>query len=277
MPSPLQILLASFIESISNLLPFSHRLGDYVLQNLNIADETPANVHTLTLSGVVLALLVYFRHDILSQIVSVIRLILERKRPTSIDERLPWLYLVSWVPYLITFVLSKQSGLAVWLENGLLWGGGPLLFSGLFLLWIEKRAVPQKGYAAWNVTEAFLIGLFSALAPIPGLDRLTTASWIGRMRSFRVDALFKFLLISSIPLLILKLMIEGVHLNDAYHEVGLLHTAIALGGSFAMSTFIASFLCGLKPPTHLIHWAWVKIIFGLLACWVGYQAHLTAF
>jgi len=273
MPSPLQVLLASIIETLSHVLPFSRAVGNYVLEHLNVLDEPSISIHTLSLFGVVLALVVYFRHDILSQTVAILRLIVERKRPTSIDERLPWLYLISWVPFLISFVVSKQDWGRAWIENGLVWSGIPFLISGLLLLWGEKRAVPQKGYAAWNVGESILIGCFSALAIIPGLDRLTATAWIGRARGFRMDALFKFLLLSSIPLLILQLMIEGEKLSDAYHYIGLVPAAISLGGSFAITLFISSFLCGPKPPTRIVHWAYFKILFGMLACWVGYQSY----
>jgi undecaprenyl-diphosphatase len=194
-----QAIVLSVINSFAEFLPISasahHILVPYLLDW-----PMPSGAFAGALAlGTLLSLLLYFIHDWASILSSFIQMILFRKKPMTLDERLPLFIFVATVPaaiawYYLGWIMEKFA------DNPGLTAASLAAFGAL--LWFANSfSRKNKGMFDWNWLDSLLIGLGQAAMVVPGFDRLTGALSIGLLRNYNREAAAKFTFFAAAPLL----------------------------------------------------------------------------
>ncbi len=146
-----------------------------------------------------IAVVGYFRHDLVVYVREGLRLVLRRQQPASVEGRIAWLLVLATVPAALVGFFFED-----WIDESL---GEPwiigvsMIVFGLLLWWADQ----QKGERPLDdlgVADSLKVGAAQALSLNPGTSRsgitITAARWTG----FDRDAAARLSFLMSIPVIL---------------------------------------------------------------------------
>ena len=228
----LQIVLLALLQGLTEFLPISSSAHLILLPRLlgwgdqGLAFDVAVHVGTL------LAVVLYFRHDVQRLFAAWLHSCLERRM--SADARLAWLVLLGTVPVAVAGLLLHDV-IETYLRSPLVIALATIGF-GLLLGLADWRGRQSRSEIALTVPDVIWIGLAQALALVPGTSRsgitMTAALALGLTRS--AAARFSFLL--SIPVILMAGGFESLKLVQQLEPVAwgsiLMGTAIAAASAY---------------------------------------------
>lgn len=233
-----QAILYGIVHGFSEFLPVSSAAhGKLVAYMLGWPAPEGALTGALALGGF-LAGLIYFRHDWASIISSFLQVIIFRKKPMTLDERLPLFLALTALPAGLAWFYSRE-----WLA-GIEWTppllAAVLVVSGMPLLFAESFGRKNKGMFDWSWFDCLFIGVWHVGTFVPGWGQITGALQGSLLRNYNREAAAKYGLFALTPILgaTAFLKLRGVNLGDASPAEGLSWL------SFAMAT-ATTFFTGL--------------------------------
>jgi len=207
-----QAIIYGITQGFSFFLPISasaHRM--FVPYLLNWPEPTNALLAAIYLGGAV-ALLVYFIHDWASIISSFLQVILFRRKPMTLDERLPIFLLFTGIPLILAyFYLVPMIERVDW-SPGLV--AIVLAAGGLPLLFTERGSRKNKGMFDWNWVDAFLLGIGGIFMFIPGGGQLAGFVPAALVRNYNREAAVKYSFFAMFPIFAIC---AYVHLHKMAH------------------------------------------------------------
>ena len=231
----LQILTLSLVQGLTEFLPISSSAHLILAPRLfGWADQGLAfdvAVHLGTLAAVV----GYFRREVAAILAGFFSTLGPGKAVTA-DARLGWLIILATLPVMILGLLMK----------GLVEGDlrSPLVIAtttigfGL-LLWIYDRK-SRRARDEWSLSwrDALVIGLFQALAIIPGTSRSGITITAGLMLGLTRKAASRFSFLLSIPTILMSGALVTLDLIRAEQAVD--WSPLLLGATLS---FVTAYLC----------------------------------
>lgn len=174
-------------------------------------ETAPGPLMGAFIAGAALALLIHFRHDWASIISGGLRVVLLRKKPMTLDEKLIGFLFLSALPFAAGLLYFREVIEAMEWTPAMV--GCALAATAIPLLLAERVAKRNKGMFDWNIFDAILIGLWQALALIPGVGLLAPALSGALLRNFNREAAAKYACYAMTPLLTL-VAVEALRLVD---------------------------------------------------------------
>ena len=101
-------------------------------------------------------------------------------------------------PVVIAGAILKFTGLVDALRSIAVMGWAMILF-GLLLWWLDRRGGTGRQAREWTMKDAWAMGLWQALALIPGTSRSGAAITGGLARGFERGAAARIAMLMSIP------------------------------------------------------------------------------
>ncbi len=193
----LHLVVIALVQGITEFLPISSSahlvLVPYVTgwQDQGLVIDVAVHVGTL------LAVMIYFRRDILAMVVGVLRLVTGRGGPGA---RLAGMVVVASIP-------AFAAGLAIHeFAPTLLRSVEVIAWATLgfgILLWVADRwGALRRGVDDIGFGGAIFIGLFQALALIPGTSRSGITMTAGRLLGMTRPEAARFSLLLSVPVIL---------------------------------------------------------------------------
>lgn len=232
-----QAIVTAILTVFTEIFPVSAEAHHRALSFFLGWTEPQASLLGTIYAGLFLALLVIFRYDFLSFFSQSLQVILYRRRPSAIDEKLPifiWISLI--LPVGAWFLFHEQVDP---LHDQPLLLAGILALAGLPMGFLDSYTRKNKNHYDWNWIDALLLGLGSALFLLPGVGRMAGAFTITAMRNFSREGAAKFILYSATPMI-------GATALWHFSQVEFVKNAPAdLGPLTFWITLLVSFLTGL--------------------------------
>jgi undecaprenyl-diphosphatase len=236
--STFQAIIYAIVRGFTEFLPVSSGAHMMFIPYVLGWQEPSAAFQGALSFGALFSLLVYFRHDWASTFAGFLGMIFGRKRPRTLDEWMMIFLFLSTLPVAIAwYYLSPQLEdivWAPWLVSAILAGGSFLLFIG------ESLNRGNKSMFDWNWLDASFVGILQIGTLIPGLGRVLGSMGVGLMRNYTREALVKYAMFASAPVLAASAWLRLHELN--------FHAPVPTEGmswlSFATGTLVA-FLSGL--------------------------------
>ena len=164
--------------------------------------------------GTLVAVVGYFRHDLVSYIREGLRLVVRREKPVNPQGRLAWLLVLSSVPAAAAGAVGEK-----YIDEKL---GTPVLIAvslivfGLLLAWADRRA-GTRTLDDYTTKDALKVGAAQVLALNPGTSRsgitMTAARFIGFTRDAAVRASFLMAIpvtAGAVAFKMIKLINDGI-------------------------------------------------------------------
>jgi len=227
------LVLIALIQGITEFLPISSSGHLILLPALTGLDDQGLVIDVAVHIGSLGAVCLYFRHDLALATRGIPRLL-----RWELDDRGAFLALcliVATIPVVIAGGALKLLGLTEMLRSVALIGWA-MIFFGLVLWWADRKGPERRVTAQWTLRHALLLGLWQAVALIPGTSRsgicITGARFLGYTRH---DAA-RISMLMSIPTIIASGVLMG---GDVIARADM--EAARDGGIAAAFAFVAAF------------------------------------
>lgn len=193
-----QAIVTAIVGVFSEIFPVAAGAHRSLLEYFFGWDVSSAKLIGATDLGLFLALAFSLRHDMLSHFSSLLQVILYRKKPMAMDERMPIFVLVGIVLPIAAFLLFRQLPVSP-AENPYLFAG-LLGLSGIPMAFLDGYTKKNKSIYDWNALDAALLGLGSAALAAPEIGRATGAFTLSALRNYSREGAGKFMLYVATPL-----------------------------------------------------------------------------
>lgn len=262
------LILLAIVQGVTEFLPISSSGHLILLPNaLGTEDQgqfLDVAVHVGTLGAVIL----YFWQDVRQGILGVPKLITGDL--TDPGAKLAFLLIIATIPVVIFGVFLAATGLNDALRSMAVIGWTMLGF-GLVLWWMDQRGGTNKVAQDWSTKDAIILGLWQAIALIPGTSRSGITITGARALGYDRESSARLAMLMSIP----AIMASGGYL--------VLDTGLTLTGPEARDALIAtvlaflSALLALKLMMRLLQsvsftpYVIYRVILGLILLFVAYS------
>lgn len=242
--SLLHAIVLGLVQGLTEFLPISSTAHLRIVPALFGWEDPGAAYSAVIQLGTVAAVLIYFRGDIVSLTAAFFRGLLQRQPFGTVESRLAWFVLIGTLPIGLAGLAFKKS-----IETSLrsLYViSTSLIVLALILFFVERAASHKRTLADMRWTDGLIVGLWQALALIPGSSRsgttLTGALSLGLRREDA--ARYSFLL--SIPATTLAGVFELKHLLEATERPSTLAlvtgTLVAFASGWAAIAWLLNYL-----------------------------------
>jgi len=195
-----QVFFLSIVQGLTEFLPVSSS-GHLVLFQKIFALEPPVLFDIFVHVGTLGAILFYFRKELRDLIKGIFK-----KEKASLYFLI--LIIIGTIPAVIVGLLLEER-VEVIFDSFKLVGIALLITSLLlFLTRLFKDKLKKEKMTSSNWKDALFVGLFQALAILPGISRSGATISSGLFRGFKRDLAFKFSFFLAIPAIIGALILQ---------------------------------------------------------------------
>ena len=188
----LEALFLGIVQGLTEFLPISSsahiRIVGAFMPNAN---DPGAAFTAITQIGTELAVLIYFRKDILNILRSWF------KRDGSPEARLGTLIIIGSLPIIVLGYLGQD-----YITNNFrsLWViASTLIIFGLILGFADKYGTREKELSTLNVPDGIRYGMAQSLALIPGVSRSGATIAMGRLLGYKREAALRYSFLLALP------------------------------------------------------------------------------
>lgn len=258
-----QAIIASIIGVFSEIYPIAPGAHQGLLEYFLGWNVSHPQLQGAVELGMFLSLLFALRHDVFAQISSLIQVIVYRKKPKAMDEKMPIFVLIALVPAVLSFLFFRRLPILP-TEN-------PFLFaavfglSGLPMAFFDYYTKKNKSIYDWNALDASFIGLGSAALAVPELGRTLGAFTFSGLRNFKREGAAKFILFVATPLLGLSAWyhLHGPGASLALSEFSQTYYYVSLAVSILTSSFLIHVFLNQMQKTPLLRYAVYRILIAI--------------
>jgi undecaprenyl-diphosphatase len=197
----LHALVLGLVQGLSEFLPISSSghllLVPWLFGWNDFADAGTEKAFDVALHiGTLVAVVAYFRADLVVYVREGLRLVLSRERPATVEGRLAWLLVLSALPAAVVGAVFENV-----IDDAL---GTPTLIAlslivfGLVLGWADRR-VGHRALEQYSRQDALAVGAAQILALNPGTSRSGITITAARGLGFDRDAAARISFLMSIP------------------------------------------------------------------------------
>ncbi|WP_068300673.1 undecaprenyl-diphosphate phosphatase [Pararhodobacter sp. CCB-MM2] len=261
------ILILALIQGITEFLPISSS-GHLILlpqlagwQDQGVALDVSVHVGTL------LAVMLYFRADVAMVLRGIPAML--RGRLDSPGARMAFLLFVATVPVMALGLVLKATGLVDAMRSMAVIGWTMLVF-GVILYAADKLGPEDRRAEGWTFRDAILLGLWQAVALIPGTSRSGSTITGARFLGFERHDAARLSMLMSIPTIIASGAITALDLVETANAQAAIDGAIGAAISFVAALFalkvMMKFLAAVSFTPYVIY----RVLLGMFLLWMAY-------
>lgn len=197
----LHAIVLGLVQGLSEFLPISSSghliLVPWLFGWNDLTDPEIKKAFDVALHiGTLVAVVGYFRTDLVTYVREGLRLVVRRERPATPDARLAWLLVLATLPAAAVGALFEEQ-IDEHLGTPVIIGISLVVF-GLVLGWVDRRS-GDRTIEGFSKRDALLIGAAQALALNPGTSRSGITITTARTTGFTRDAAARISFLMSIP------------------------------------------------------------------------------
>ncbi len=198
----LHAIVLGLVQGLSEFLPISSS-GHLILTRWLFGwDEQPDDIEkafdVALHFGTLVAVVAYFRRELVRYVREGVRLVWHRERPVDPDGRIAWLLVVATIPAaavgaMFEDTIDEQLGTPTIIAIS-------LIVFGLLLWWADRR-FGRRTVEEFRTRDAVLVGAAQALALNPGTSRSGITMTAARQIGFGRDAAARLSFLMSLPVI----------------------------------------------------------------------------
>jgi len=266
MPLTLLVVLA-LVQGLTEFLPVSSSAHLELIHKY--MGETPQDLH-LDIAvhlGTLAAVILYFRAEVAQAIRGFFSLI--RADLNTYESHLALSLIIATIPVVLAGIVLKLTGLHETLRSLAVIGWAMILF-GLLLWWMDRRAGTGKGAREWTLKDAWKMGLWQALALIPGTSRSGAAITGGLALGYNREAAARIAMLMSIPTIAASGVLLGGDLVASGDMALGADVALAAGLSFVSGLAALALMMRLLKSVSYTPYVIYRVALGLVLLGLAY-------
>ena len=262
------LLILALIQGITEFLPISSSGHLILLPNLTGAEDQGQVIDVAVHVGTLFAVILYFWSDCRQVLAGLPRLALGRI--DTYGSRLALLLVIATIPVVIAGLILKLTGLNDMLRSTAVIGWAMLGF-GIILYLADQRGPVTKTESDWSFKHAVIMGLWQAVALIPGTSRsgitITGARYLGYARH---DAA-KLSMLMSIPTIIASGVLLGAEVAGHADLAAAKDGAIAAAMAFVAALLSLSLMMRLLRSVSFTPYVIYRVVLGVILLVIAYR------
>jgi undecaprenyl-diphosphatase len=254
------IALLALIQGITEFLPISSSAHLVLLPNLTGLADQGQLMDVAVHLGTLVAVVAYFWGDAKRAFSGLAGLIL--RRAWDENQKLALLLIVATIPAILFGLVLKLTGVDDMLRDSVAVIGWMMLVFGVVLYLADTGRPEEHPAASWTMRHAMILGLWQALALIPGTSRSGITITGARLLGYtRLDAA-KLSMLMSIPTIIAAGGLQAMEVASTgqFENLGAAALAAALScvAAFAALGLMMRLLNSVSYTPYVIY----RVIFG---------------
>ncbi|MFQ6551033.1 undecaprenyl-diphosphate phosphatase [Aestuariibius insulae] len=263
----LQLILVALIQGITEFLPVSSSGHLILLPQLAGYDDQGLAIDVAVHIGTLGAVILYFRQDVRLALSGLPSLLKGR-----IDGWPPFLALcliVATLPVIIVGALLTLFDLTQYLRSMAVIGWAMLIF-GLVLYWADRQP-ETRAAQSWTLGHALRMGLWQAVALIPGTSRSGITITAARHLGYDRESAARLAMLMSIPTILASGTLTGLEAAPTITSDQLRDIAIATALAFLAALGALVIMMRLLKSISFTPYVIYRCILGALLLVIAYS------
>ncbi len=261
------LLLIALIQGLTEFLPVSSSGHLILLPSLTGLDDQGQIIDVAAHLGTLVAVVLYFWADVRLALAGTLRLL--RGKIDTQGALLALCLLIATVPVIIVGLILKLTGLSDAMRGIAVIGWAMIVF-GVLLYWADQNGATEKTAKTWTLRDAIIMGLWQAVALIPGTSRSGITITAGRMLGYTRSDAARLSMLMSIPTIIasgalLSLDVIGTTDSSMLRDIG-----IVAAMSFVAALFALTLMMRLLKSVSFTPYVIYRIALGGVLLWIAY-------
>ncbi|GAB1377949.1 undecaprenyl-diphosphate phosphatase [Pararhodobacter aggregans] len=261
------IFILALIQGITEFLPISSSAHLILFPQLTGLQDQGVALDVSVHVGTLLAVMLYFRQDV----AQVWRGLpdLARGRLDSPGARMAFLLIVATIPVILLGLVLKVTGLVDSMRSMAVIGWTMLGF-GVVLYAADKMGSEQRRAESWTLRDAVVLGLWQAVALIPGTSRSGATITGARFLGFERHDAARLSMLMSIPTIMASGVLTALDLVETANARaaldGLIGASISFVAALIALKLMMRFLAAVSFTPYVIY----RIVLGVVLLWIAY-------
>lgn len=262
------LFLIAVIQGLTEFLPVSSS-GHLILLPLLTGQPDQGQVIDVAVHiGTLFAVVVYFWSDLRPGLAGIPRML--TGRIDTKGTRLAFLLMIATLPAIAFGVVLKLTGLSDMLRSITVIGWTMILF-GILLYFMDQRGGTTKTAPDWTLRDAIIMGLWQAVALIPGTSRSGITITAARQLGYDRYNAAKLSMMMSVPTIFASGVFLGAEVVMSADAALARDGAIAAGFSFVAALLALSLMMRLLRSVSFTPYVIYRIILGIVLLAIAYS------
>ena len=263
------LILVALVQGITEFLPVSSSGHLILISELSSAPDQGQAIDVAVHIGTLFAVVIFFWRDVAMGLAGIPRML--TGRIDTAGSKLAFLLMIATIPAIAFGLVLKLTGLSDAMRSMTVIGWTMLLF-GLLLWWADQRGTIEKTEADWTTRDAIKMGLWQAVALIPGTSRSGICITAGRMLGYSRQDSAKLAMLMSIPTIVASGVLLGVEVIATADAQVARDGAVAAVMSFVAALFALSIMMRLLRSISFTPYVIYRVALGIVLRVVAYSA-----
>ena len=263
------LILVALVQGITEFLPVSSSGHLILISELSSAPDQGQAIDVAVHIGTLFAVIIFFWRDVSMGLSGIPRML--TGRIDTAGSKLAFLLMIATIPAIAFGLVLKLTGLSDAMRSMTVIGWTMLLF-GLLLWWADQRGTIEKTDADWTAKDAIKMGLWQAVALIPGTSRSGICITAGRMLGYSRQDSAKLAMLMSIPTIVASGALLGAEVIATADAQVARDGAVAAVMSFVAALFALSIMMRLLRSVSFTPYVIYRVALGVVLLAVAYTA-----
>lgn len=262
------ILILALIQGITEFLPISSSAHLILFPQMTGLQDQGVALDVAVHVGTLLAVMIYFREDV----ARVWRALpdLARGRIDSVGSRMAFLLMIATIPVILAGLVLELTGLVDSMRSMAVIGWTMLGF-GVVLYAADKLGPEDRKAEGWTLRDAIILGLWQAVALIPGTSRSGSTITGARFLGFERHDAARLSMLMSIPTIIASGVLTGLDLIGTANAQAAIDGAIGAAISFVAALLALKLMMRFLARVSFTPYVIYRIALGGILLWMAYS------
>ncbi len=262
------LILLALIQGVTEFLPISSSGHLILLPGLTGLEDQGQILDVAVHVGTLGAVILYFWRDVRMGLGGIPRLL--TGRIDTPGSRLAFLLAIATVPVIVAGLILHVTGLADALRSIAVIGWTMLIF-GIVLYWADQKGPQVKQAEDWSLREAVILGLYQAVALIPGTSRSGITITGARLMGYDRESAARISMLMSIPTIAASGILLGGEVIATANLQAARDGAIAAALAFVSALAALAIMMRLLKSVSFTPYVIYRVILGIVLLVVAYS------
>ncbi len=262
-----QLFLVAVIQGITEFLPVSSSGHLILLPRLSGLQDQGQVIDVAVHVGTLFAVILYFWIDVRMALFGLMRLV--RGKVDTQGAFLALCLVIATVPVVIAGLVLNVTGLDDAMRSVAVIGWTMILF-GLVLYWADRTGPEVRTDREWTLRHAFTMGLWQAVALVPGTSRSGITITAARRLGYDRHGAAKLAMLMSIPTILASGVLLGAEVVVTADAQAARDGAIAALFAFLSALLALAVMMRLLRSVSFTPYVIYRCILGVILLWIAY-------
>ena len=262
------LILVAMIQGITEFLPVSSSGHLILLPALTGLADQGLVIDVAVHVGTLFAVILYFWRDVAAAFFGLGRLAVGRADTPG--ARLAMLLIIATVPVVIAGLILQLTGAMAAMRSIAVIGWTMIIF-GFVLYWADQKGAEAKAAHDWTFRDAVAMGLWQAVALIPGTSRSGATITGARLLGYGRQDAARLAMLMSIPTIIASGVLLGAEVIVTADTQAARDGAIAAVFAFVAARAALAFMMRLLRTISFTPYVVYRVVLGAVLLAIAYS------